>query len=33
MIADLDDHLRSRTTSSDEAAAATATPAGWAEVR
>jgi hypothetical protein len=33
MIADLDDHLRSRTTSSDDAAAATATPAGWAEVR
>ena len=33
MIADLDDHLRSRSPGSDAAAAVAATPAGWAEVR
>lgn len=32
MIADLDDHLRSRTAVSDDAISVTATPTGWAEV-
>jgi Domain of unknown function (DUF4129) len=33
MIADLDDHLRSRTSASDATAAEPAAPDGWAEVR
>jgi hypothetical protein len=33
MIAELDDHVRSRTQGSDDATAVGATPAGWVEVR
>jgi hypothetical protein len=33
MIADLDDHLRSRTSTSDTGAAVPAVADGWAEVR